>query len=176
MHLTIIFFVAISLSMDAFSLALAYGTLNMTKRDILVLSIIVGLFHFFMPIIGNLFGAEIFKFIPVSSSIVTFLILFIIGLQMTYEVFTKKQNIKYLKIYEMFIFGFAVSIDSFSVGIGINSLYDNIIVPALIFSIFSAFFTFLGLCLGKIINQIIGKMAELIGGIVLILISLIYLF
>ena len=48
------FFVAVSLSMDAFSLALIYGTCNMGKRNELLLAIIVGLFHFFMPLVFKL--------------------------------------------------------------------------------------------------------------------------
>ena len=39
----IIFIIAISLSMDAFSLALAYGTLNLNKKDIYKISITVGI-------------------------------------------------------------------------------------------------------------------------------------
>ena len=39
--------IGISLSMDAFSLALVYGTYSLVKKDILLLSVIVGLFHFF---------------------------------------------------------------------------------------------------------------------------------
>ena len=52
------FFIAIGLSMDAFSLALAYGTLeNNIKKEIL-LSITVGIFHFFMPLIGPIIGQQ----------------------------------------------------------------------------------------------------------------------
>ena len=41
MHALIILTIAISLSMDAFSLALAYGTLNLKKKDIISIAIIV---------------------------------------------------------------------------------------------------------------------------------------
>ena len=34
MNIILIFFIAISLSMDAFSLSLAYGTINLTKKEI----------------------------------------------------------------------------------------------------------------------------------------------
>ena len=49
MNLFLLFIIAISLSMDAFSLSLAYGTLDINKKEIITLSIIVGIYHFFMP-------------------------------------------------------------------------------------------------------------------------------
>ena len=42
-----ILIVAISVSMDAFSLSLLYGTLNLRKEEIIKLSIMVGIFHFY---------------------------------------------------------------------------------------------------------------------------------
>ena len=45
-----IIMVAIGLSMDAFSLAILYGTLSFDKKKSLTLSGSVGVFHFFMPL------------------------------------------------------------------------------------------------------------------------------
>ena len=53
--------VGISLSMDAFSLSLVYGTNGMNKRNEIILSVIVGLFHCFMPLFGGFFGNVIFS-------------------------------------------------------------------------------------------------------------------
>ena len=53
MHLISVIMIAIGLSMDAFSLAILYGTLNFTKRKALTLAGFVGAFHFFMPLLGN---------------------------------------------------------------------------------------------------------------------------
>ena len=44
----------------------------------------------------------------------------IIGLNMIIESFRKRETIKKMKLLEMIIFGFAVSIDSFSIGIGLE--------------------------------------------------------
>ena len=52
MSLMMMFMLAIGLSMDAFSLALIYGTLNMSKSLNSKMSIMVSLFHFFMLILG----------------------------------------------------------------------------------------------------------------------------
>jgi len=52
MELLSIIIVAISLSMDAFSLALAYVTLGLGPKMLFKISLSVGLFHFFMPLLG----------------------------------------------------------------------------------------------------------------------------
>lgn len=167
--------IAISLSMDAFSLSLAYGTLNLNKKDILRLSIIVGIYHFFMPQIGNKVGVMVLNKVPLNPNIIVFLILFIIGLQMILETFKETKEIKYMHIKELLLFGLAVSIDSFSVGIGIKTIYTNIIVSSVIISLSSFIFTYLGLLIGKKINEIVGKISTVIGGIILMIIGLFYI-
>lgn len=171
----IIFIIAISLSMDAFSLSLAYGTQNLQKKEIIKLSLIVGIYHFFMPQIGNIIGKQIFEILPVRTNTIVFIILFIIGIQMIIETFKTKKTLKIMKNLEMIIFGLLVSIDSLSVGIGLKSIYDNTILSSFIFSITSLFFTYTGLYIGKKISKIIGNLATLFGGITLIIIGLLYL-
>ena len=170
-----ILLIGISLSMDAFSLSLAYGTLNLEKKQMRLLSIIVGIYHFFMPLIGMWIGTKILKFLPIKPNTIVFIVLFFIGLQMIFEIFKQDKNITLMKFSELLIFGLAVSIDSFSVGIGLKTIYENVFLSALIFSLSSAFFTSLGLNLGKKINDLIGKISTLFGGIVLIIIGLMYL-
>lgn len=175
MSLIMVIIVAISLSMDAFSLSLAYGTLNMEKKNIKILSVIVGIYHFVMPLIGMYVGKTIINILPIKPSTVVFIVLLFIGIEMIIETFKQDKNIKILTLVEMIIFGFAVSVDSFTVGLGLKVLYKYSFVSALIFSISSLIFTYLGLILGKKINNIIGKLATILGGITLIVIGLIYL-
>lgn len=175
MEILTIIIIAISLSMDAFSLSIAYGTLNIKKKDIILLSSIVGIYHFFMPQIGNVVGKIIINILPIRTNIIVFIVLFIIGLQMILETFKEEKNIKNLKLKEMILFGLAVSLDSLSVGIGLKTIYHNVILSSFIFMIMSFIFTYLGLYLGKKINNIIGKISTLIGGIALMLIGLLYI-
>lgn len=175
MEILTIIIIAISLSMDAFSLSLVYGTLNLNKKDILLFAITVGIYHFFMPQIGNIIGNIILEILPIKTNIIVFIVLFIIGLQMILETFKEEGNIKTLKIKEMLLFGLAVSLDSLSLGIGIKTIYHNVIVSSLIFMIMSFIFTYIGLNLGKKINDIVGKISTLIGGIILMLIGLLYI-
>lgn len=174
MNLFVILVIAISLSMDAFSLSLAYGTLDIAKKNMYTLSIIVGVYHFFMPLIGFFIGSNFFKFLPVASNFVVFIILTLIGLEMIIDTIRKAEELKVMKIYSMIIFGLTVSIDSFSVGLGLDTISKNILLSSLIFSITSFVFTITGLFIGKKINQIFGRISTLLGGCVLILIAIIY--
>lgn len=169
-----ILIIAISLSMDAFSLSLVYGTLNLNKKTIVLQSLIVGLYHFFMPRIGNYIGNKIFNIIPIDPNILVFIVLFIIGIQMILETF-KKENIKKMNIGEMLLFGFAVSIDSFSIGLGLKTIYDNVLISTSIFMIVSFIFTYTGLIIGKRVNDIVGKISTMIGGIILMIVGLLYI-
>lgn len=170
----LIFIIAISLSMDAFSLSLAYGTISLLKKEIIELSIIVGIYHFFMPIIGMKLGNFINNIMHIGGDIIVLIIFSFIGINMILESFKKEEKVKKMKLGEMILFGLAVSIDSFSVGIGINNISHNYILCSTIFSLTSFIFTYLGLMLGNKLNKLIGKISTLIGGITLIALGIIY--
>ena len=172
----LIFIIAISLSMDAFSLALAYGTLPLSKKEINILSLIVGLYHFFMPILGMILGKFVTNLLKINGHIMVLAIFTFIGISMILENFKYEKKSYKMRIKEMILFGFAVSIDSFSVGVGINSISDNYLLCSFIFALTSFVFTHLGLLLGCKLNKLVGKISTVIGGISLIILGIIYLF
>lgn len=175
MHLLIILTIAVSLSMDAFSLSLAYGTFGITRRESLKLSFIVGIYHFFMPLIGLSFGKIFLKIFPINPDLITFVVLLFVGLEMIFESLKKEQVTKKTSLVELLLFGLAVSIDSFSVGIGLNAISNRYLLCSLIFSLSSLIFTYIGLNFGRYINKLIGKVSTILGGVVLIIIGIIYL-
>lgn len=175
MSFFIVLVIAVSLSMDAFSLSLAYGTLDLSKKNIQKLSIIVGIYHFVMPLIGLFVGNAILKFFPVAPNLIVTIVLCFIGLQMVIETFKNGEDMKIMSLSELLLFGLAVSIDSFSVGIGLNAINNNFLLCSLLFSLSSFCFTYMGLVLGKKVNHLIGKASTFIGGIVLIIIGIIYI-
>lgn len=167
-----LFLVAISLSMDTFSLSIIYGTLNLSKKKILFLSSLVGIFHFFMPFLGNLIGSIIIENIPINSSIIVGIIFSIIAIQMLFQ---RNQVYDSTKVISFFLFAFTVSIDSFSVGIGISAITNNFIFAYLIFSITSFLFTYIGLRFGKKLNEKFGHLSTIIGSIILIALGIYYI-
>lgn len=174
MYLTLLI-IGLSLSMDAFSLSLAYGTLGINKKETLTLSTIVGIYHFFMPLIGYKIGNIMFNYIKISPNIIAFLILLFIGINLIKESFEKEELNKKTTFFNLLMFGLAVSIDSFTIGISLDAITDKYIISSIIFMMCSFIFTLLGLILGKKINQILGKIATILGGVVLIIISFVLL-
>ena len=87
----------------------------------------------------------------------------------------KEKEIKPLSLLYMLLFGFSVSLDSFSIGIGLNYITNYVALCPIIFSITSFFFTFLGLMLGKKINDLIGNITIVLGGMTIIILGVYYI-
>ena len=167
-----ILLIGISLSMDAFSLALVYGMQNMIKKEKIYLSIIVGIYHFIMPLIGVFFGELLSSINIISIDIIASLILIYIGIDLIISYRKKEEKINTQKT-GLIIFGLSVSLDSLTVGIGLKAITNNSILASTTFSLTSLTFTYLGLELGNIIGKNIGSYSKLIGGIILIFIAII---
>ncbi len=172
----VILLIGISLSMDAFSLSLIYGTYGLSKKNEFLLSIIVGLFHFVMPLIGLFFGSLVCQFFLFDSQLVIGIIFSIIGIEMIVSS-VKEEEIKILvSLVGFLFFGLSVSIDSLTTGIGISAISHNYLLVSSVFMIVSGIFTYLGLRLGKKLNDQFGKYATIGGGIMLILLGIHYIF
>lgn len=167
-----ILLIAISLSMDAFSLALIYGISGISKKQRLALSIIVGIYHFIMPLNGLMLGIFIDNIKFINLDIIASVILIYIGIDLIISNFKEEETISLSRI-GLLIFGLSVSIDSLTVGIGLKAITDNYLLASLTFSMCSMFFTYLGLVLGNLIGSRIGAYSKVAGGIILIVIAII---
>ena len=143
--------IGISLSMDAFSLALIYGTQSISKRDKIILSIIVGIYHFVMPLLGVFLGNVILKYLVINLSIVVSIIFLFIGIEMIISSIKDDSHDFVVSIFGFLIFGLSVSIDSFTTGIGLNVINNNYL-------------------------EVFGKLSTIIGGVILIILGIIYFF
>lgn len=167
--------IGISLSMDAFSLALLYGTYGLLRRNEVMLSGIVGLFHFFMPIIGLLFGNVIFRYFFVNTGFVVGIIFLLIGLEMFISSFRDDEVRVSVNVIGFLLFGLSVSIDSLTTGIGIASISDNYLMVSSIFMVISGCFTYVGLRLGGILSERFGRYSRMFGGGLMMLLGIIYI-
>lgn len=167
-----ILLIGISLSMDTFSLALIYGMLGITNQKKIILSIIVGIYHFIMPLVGLTLGNALDTMSFIKLSIISSIILLYIGIDLITSNL-KEEKIISLTISGLFMFGLSVSIDSLTVGIGLKAITNNYLLSSTIFSICSFIFTYLGLILGNIIENRVGSYSKLLGGIILIIIAII---
>lgn len=166
---------AFSLSMDTFSLSLSYGMINVNKKDILKISFFVGLFHFFMPLLGNIFGELLFKVITIDENKLIGLIFFAISLELLISLFKEKNASSINNYFDIILFSFTVSIDSFITGMCLDVFNLDKIVIVSIFMFVSFLFTFIGFILGYSFYKKLGLYAEIIGVIILISLSFFYL-
>ena len=172
MSLLTAFIVAVSLSMDAFSLALIYGTFNIQNKKTILISIMVGIFHFFMPLTGYTFGDTLSKLISPNIDLFMAIIFIYLGIQMFISVFKNEEVEMINSFFSIILFAFTVSIDSFTVGVGLGLENNKNYLNFLIFSIVSSVFTYLGLKLGTILSNKFGKFSMFIGSITLILLGI----
>ena len=167
---------AIGLSMDAFSLALAYGTNRIDKKTIIILSLLVGIFHFIMPNLGGILGHGFLQGFIIYGDLITGLVFLFLTIQMISS-FKDEEEVSVLNsVIEIFLFALAVSIDSFTIGIALSLENNNLLLAGLIFSIISFIFTFVGLVLGRFLSKKTGMFSKLMGIIILLIFTIKYLF
>ena len=102
-------------------------------------------------------------------------ILIIIALQMIIDIIRHEEEHFNLSLVGMLIFSFGVSLDSFSLGLGLKAITSNIYLAMFIFAICSATFTYLGIIGGRFANKLLGVYANIIGAVILFVLGLIHL-
>ena len=60
--------IAIALSMDTFSFALSLGTANIEIKKGILLSMVIGIMHFIMPLLGMSIGKFILSILPIEHA------------------------------------------------------------------------------------------------------------
>ena len=161
--------------MDTFTLSMSYGMLGINKKNIIKISIMVGIFHYVMPLLGNKLGNLVLSYIPINPEIILGFIFLILSIQLIISLLKKESIMEINNLFSMIIFSFTVSIDSFSVGIGLQAIKINMFISALIFMIISSIFTFIGINFGNKIIKLIGDKAQVIGILLLLSLSINYI-
>ena len=166
--------IALALSMDAFSIVsvLAFNKL-LTIGKSLFFTLLVGLLHFIMPFLGSLIGNNIAYNLDTISKYILAFIFLILGIEI---LFSKDKKIKEINYLSLIIIAISVSIDSFTIGLGLSINNEYNLFASFIFSIISLLFTFLGIVLSNLINKKIKFDTNKIGAIILFVLSLKYLF
>ncbi len=172
MEIISLILIGLSLSVDAFTLSLSYGLLNVSKKSIISSSLSVGLFHFFMPLLGIYVGNLINGIINGNYKVVLLIVLIIILIEMIKSLKEEIEE-KPLNLINILLFSLFVSFDSFSIGVGLKFITDKLLLSSIIFSIISSISTFLGFTLGKYLNKVYAHKSKIIG-IILLIFTIIY--
>jgi putative Mn2+ efflux pump MntP len=168
-----IFLIALALSMDAFSVAMALGAAGRghSSGTVIRLATAFGLFQFVMPIVGWLLGKTIVSYIADYDHWIAFGPLTVVGIRMIKAYFDRdeKERLKDpTKGWSLLILSIATSIDALAVGVSLAFFDVNIYYASAVIGIVCFTITAVGMIFGKALSRILGKKAVLLGGIVLI--------
>ena len=173
-----ILIVAISLSADCFAVALS-GSISkkgFSFLPVLRVALSFGVFQAFMPVLGWLAGRTVIEFISAYDHWLAFLLLAFVGGRMMWESFhdeaSSRKNTDITRGLFLLTLSVATSIDSLAVGLSFAFLEVNITLAAAVIGIVAFVVTFVGFSLGSKVGALIGKRAEMIGGVILIIIGL----
>ena len=167
--------IAVALAMDAFAVSLCKG-LAMKRPDlksIVIIALWFGIFQALMPVIGYVLGNSMYDLIKDYDHWIAFGLLFLIGANMIRESFSEEEEMD-ADIYPipMLILAIATSIDAFAVGISLAMDGSDIISSVLIIGVITFLISAVGVKIGARVGSILGKRAELFGGLILIVIGI----
>lgn len=176
MSLLEIIVVSFGLSMDAFAVSVCKG-LSMKKMNIkkaLIIALYFGFFQALMPIIGYFLGITFNNIVKNLDHWIAFILLGIIGFNMIRESFDdeiEKRNDK-IDIQTMLLLAVATSIDALAIGVTFAFFNVNIILAILIIGFITFIISLLGVKIGNKFGDLFQNKAELLGGIILIIMGL----
>ena len=171
-----IFLIGVALSMDAFAVSICKG-LSVNKvepKHLLTCGIYFGGFQALMPLIGFLLGFKFEKLIVSVDHWIAFILLALIGGNMIKEALSgdeEEENASF-SFRTMIPLAVATSIDALAVGISFAYLGVDIVEAAVLIGITTVVLSGLGVYVGNIFGAKYKSKAEIVGGVVLILIGL----
>ena len=177
MGLLHIFLIALGLSADAFAVAICLG-LSAQKskaKSAITVGLYFGLFQGVMPILGFMAASQFSGAIDAYGHIIAFAVLVIIGGKMIWESFKKDGgNVgeNSLRPAKMISLAVATSIDALMVGASFAFLQVNIIPAAVLIGVTTFTLSTIGFGIGGVCGSKLQARANLVGGIILVLIGI----
>ena len=175
MSLLEIILIGIGLAMDAFAVSICKG-LSMKKmnwKKAIIVGLYFGFFQGLMPVIGYFLGTNFESYITSIDHWIAFILLATIGINMLKEAFSKdcEDNNDSVDFKTMIILAIATSIDALAVGITFAFLKTNILISTIIIGILTFVISLIGVKLGNKFGDKYERKAEVVGGLILILIG-----
>lgn len=177
MELFTLFLIAIGLSMDAFAIALVNGLCASQSRIryAVRVGLFFGFFQGFMTWFGYTLGTRFSASIVSYDHWIAFILLGLIGGKMIYEGMQPKDlscEVHQEKDWKhLCYFSIATSVDALAVGVSFAFLNISILIPSLLIATVTFSLSALGVMIGKRFAVLLDNKAEILGGLVLILIG-----
>lgn len=176
MGLIELFLIAVGLSMDAFAVSVCKGLAmpKCTFKKAAIVGLWFGGFQALMPAIGYVLGAQFQEAIASIDHWIAFVLLALIGGNMIHEALDndEEEADASLDVKTMFLLAVATSIDALAIGITFAFLKVNIIPAVCFIGIVTFIISFAGVKIGNVFGVRYKNKAEIVGGIILILLGL----
>ena len=191
MGLLEILMLGVALATDAFSVTISntFAFDDHRFSRLMRMPLFFGLFQFVMPLAGYFVGGIAAELIEKYAGIVSLVILGFIGSNMLYSGYKAlkedaseedeeeaqqdaQQGATTLSYGKLVFQAVATAIDAFAVGVSFRAHSVDILVASALFGIITAILCTIALFIGKKLGSLLGDRAEMVGGVVLILIGL----
>lgn len=176
MGLIELFLIAVGLSMDAFAVSVCKGLAmpKCTFKKAAIVGLWFGGFQALMPAIGYILGAQFQEAIASIDHWIAFVLLALIGGNMIHEALDndEEEADASLDVKTMFLLAVATSIDALAIGITFAFLKVNIIPAICFIGIVTFIISFAGVKIGNVFGARYKNKAEIVGGVILILLGL----
>ena len=176
MGLIELFLIAVGLSMDAFAVSVCKGLAmpKCTFKKAAIVGLWFGGFQALMPAIGYILGAQFQEAIASIDHWIAFVLLALIGGNMIHEALDndEEEADASLDVKTMFLLAVATSIDALAIGITFAFLKVSIIPAICFIGIVTFIISFAGVKIGNVFGARYKNKAEIVGGVILILLGL----
>ena len=176
MGLIELFLIAVGLSMDAFAVSVCKGLAmpKCTFKKAAIVGLWFGGFQALMPAIGYILGAQFQEAIASIDHWIAFVLLALIGGNMIREALVddEEEADASLDVKTMFLLAVATSIDALAIGITFAFLKVNIIPAVCFIGSVTFIISFAGVKIGNVFGARYKNKAEIVGGVILILLGL----
>lgn len=164
---------AVALSMDAFAVSVGKGlsSPNASWREGLICGAYFGGFQALMPLAGYLLVSTFSGYIQRFDHWIAFILLALIGANMIREAFSKEEASMSgsFSVKTMLLLAVATSIDALATGVTFQLTGTNIWMAISLVGCTTFLFSFLGVKVGSTFGAKYQSKAELIGGVILVL-------
>jgi len=173
-----ILIIALGLSADCFAVALSASIANKSLPlwQGFRVALSFGVFQAAMTIIGWLAGRTVIDVISSYDHWLAFALLLFVGGRMIWESLFEKEEKEtrsdITRWHFLLLISLATSLDALAVGLSFAFLEVNLTLASATIGVVTLIITLFGFLAGKKLGVLVGKRAEIIGGIILIIIGI----
>ena len=171
-----ILLISIGLAMDAFAVSVCKGLAmkKMSWKKAIIIGLYFGAFQAIMPTIGFFLGTTFERFITNVDHWVAFILLVGIGINIVKEAFDKESENRNdnVDVKTMLVLSVATSIDALAIGITFACLKIHIVMPVITIGLITFIISVIGVKIGNRFGDKYEKKAEIMGGVILILLGI----